>query len=143
MEPRGRTQDGNGDENRDEDDSNSGDGNGDENGDEDDSNSGDRNGDGNKDGIGEGVGEAKTRKKPHKNFRRNQALSFRTRRHFCRQGVVLAGTRQLRSQDSVPVHAHRAEGVTGSEGREGTNGGWDGIGVGGGIVDVNRDGDGD
>ena len=58
----------------------------------------------------------------HKNCRRDQALSFRMRHHLGRQGVALAGTRQLRSQGLVPVHAHRTEGVTGSEGREGPNG---------------------
>ena len=35
-----------------------------------------------------------------------------------RQGVALAGTRQLRLQGPVPVHAHPTEGVTGSEERE-------------------------
>ena len=51
-----------------------------------------------------------------------QALSFRTRHHLCRQGVALASTRQLRSQSPVSVQAHRTEGATGSEGREGANG---------------------
>ena len=45
-----------------------------------------------------------------------QALSFRTRHHLCRQGVTLASTRQLRSQGPVSVQAYRTEGVTGSEG---------------------------
>ena len=66
-----------------------------------------------------------------------QAHSFRTRHHLCRQGVALASTRQLRSQGSVSVQAHRTEGVTGSGGREGTNGIGGGIGVGGGNVDGN------
>ena len=61
-----------------------------------------------------------------------RALSFRTRNHLCRHRVALADTRQLRSQDPVPVHAHCAEEVTRSKGREGTNG--DGNG--------DRDGDG-
>ena len=65
-----------------------------------------------------------------------QALSFHTRHHLCRQGVALAGTRQLRPQGPVSVHAHRTKCVTGSEGREGMN--W----VGGGNGDVNGDGDG-
>ena len=69
--------------------------------------------------------------------RRDQALLFRTHHHPCRQGVVLAGTRQLRSQRPVPVHAHCTEGVTGSEGREGANGVRSGIGVGGGKGDGN------
>ena len=47
-----------------------------------------------------------------------QALSFRTRHHLCRQGVALASTRQLRSQGPVFVRAHRTEGVTESEGRK-------------------------
>ena len=45
-----------------------------------------------------------------------QALSFRTRHHLCRQGVALASTQQLRSQNPVSLHAHRTEGVTQSEG---------------------------
>ena len=36
-----------------------------------------------------------------------QALSFRRRRHLCRQGVAFASTRQLRSQGPVSVQAHR------------------------------------
>ena len=83
VEARGRTQDGNGGKNGDGNESSSGDGNGDEDG----------NGDGNEDGIGEGGGEAKKRKKPLKNRRRDQALSFRTRHYLRRQGVALAGTR--------------------------------------------------
>ena len=122
FEAHGRTQDGNevgsGDGNQ----SSSGDGNGDEDG----------NGDGNGDGIGDGGGEAKKRKKTHKNRRHDQALLFRTRRHLFRQGVALAGTRLLPSQGLVPVHTHRTEGVTGSEGRGGTNT------VGGGNGDGNR-----
>ena len=76
-----------------------------------------------------------------------QTLSSRTRHHFCRQGVALASTRQPHSQGPVSVQAHRAGGVTGSEGREGANGVGDGIGVGGGNGDGNGDvnghGDGD
>ena len=77
-----------------------------------------------------------------------QALSFHTRRHLCRQRVAIASTRQLRSQCPVSVQAHRTEGVTGSEGQKGTNGVGVGIGVGGGNGDGNgvgggnRDGDG-
>ena len=71
------------------------------------------------------------RKKPHKNCRRDQALLFRTRHHLCRQGLALAGTRQLCSQGLGPVHTHRTEGVTRSEEREGANGVGDEIGVGG------------
>ena len=56
-------------------------------------------------------------------FDLQQALSFRTRQHLCSQGAALAGTRHLRLQGPVSVHAHRSEGVTGSEGREGANGG--------------------
>ena len=132
METRGRRQDGNGDGSGDGNESSSRDGNGDEDG----------NGGGNEDGIGEGGGEATKRNKPHKNCRRDQALSFRTRHHLCRQEVALAGTRQLRSQGPVPVHAHRTEGVTGFEGREGANGVEGGVGVGGGNGDSNGDGDG-
>ena len=76
-----------------------------------------------------------------------QALSFRTRHHLCRQGVALTSTRQFRSQGPVSVQAHRTEGVTGSEGHEGANGvgggKGDDNGVGGGNGDVNGHGDGD
>ena len=61
--------------------------------------------------IGEGGREAKKRKKPHNSCRRDQALSFCTRHHLCRQGVALAGIRQLRSQGPVSAHAHRNEGI--------------------------------
>ena len=81
-----------------------------------------------------------------------QRISFRTRHDLCRQGVALVGTRQLHSQGPVSVHAHRTEGVTGSERRGGANGvgGWIGVGggngdekgVGGGNRDMNGDGDG-
>ena len=105
VEIRGQTQDGDGDGSGNGNESSSGDGNEDEDG----------NGDGNEDGIEERGGKAKKRKKPQKSCRRDQALSFRSRHHLCRQGVALAGTRQLRSQGPVPVHAHRTEGGTGSE----------------------------
>ena len=82
-----------------------------------------------------------------------QALSFRTHHHLCRQGVALASTRQFRSQGPVSVQAHRTEEVTRSEGHEGVNGvgsgigvaggSGDGNGVGGGNGDVNGHGDGD
>ena len=64
----------------------------------------------------------------------------------------LAGTRQLRSQGPVSVHAHCTEGVIMSEGREGANeveggiggggGNGDGSGVGVGNGYVSRDEDG-
>ena len=41
-----------------------------------------------------------------------QSLSFRTRHRLCKQGVVLAGTQQLRSQGPVSLHAHRTERAT-------------------------------
>ena len=76
-----------------------------------------------------------------------QALSFRTRHHLCRQGVALASTRRPHSQGPASVQAHRTGGGTGSEGQEGTNGVGGGIGVGGGNGDGNGDvnghGDGD
>ena len=68
----------------------------------------------------------------------------RTRHHFCRQGVALASTRQLRLQGPAFVHAHRTEGVTESEGRERrerANGVRGGIGLGVGNGDGNRGGD--
>ena len=75
-----------------------------------------------------------------------QALSFRTRHHLCRQRVALTSTRQLRSRGPVSVQAHRTEGVTGSEGRKGANGVGGGNGdsneVGGGNGDVNGHGGG-
>ena len=39
-----------------------------------------------------------------------QALSFRTRHHLCRQRVTLEGTQQLRLQGPEPVHAHCTRG---------------------------------
>ena len=60
----------------------------------------------------------------------HQALSFHTRHNLCRQGVALAGTRQLRSQGPMSVHVHCTDGVTGSEGREGAHGGGNGDGNG-------------
>ena len=68
-----------------------------------------------------------------------QALSFRTRHHLCRQGVALASTRQPHSQSPASVQAHRTGGVTGSEGQEGANGVGGEIGVGDGNVDGNGD----
>ena len=59
-----------------------------------------------------------------------QALSFRTRRHLCRQGVALASTRQLSLQGPMSVQAHRTEGVTGSEGNGGGAGLESGMGTG-------------
>ena len=44
--------------------------------------------------------------------------------------MALAGTRLLRSQGLVSVHAHRTEGVTGSEGREGAKEPGAGMGAG-------------
>ena len=76
----------------------------------------DGNRDGNENGIGEGRGDAKKRKKPHENCRHDQTLSFRTRHYLCRRGVALTSTQKLRLQGPVPVHAYRIEGVTGSEG---------------------------
>ena len=76
-----------------------------------------------------------------------QALSFRTRHHLCRQGMALASTRQPHSQGPASVQAHRTGGVTGSEGQRGANGVGGGIEVGGGNGDGNGDvnghGDGD
>ena len=66
-----------------------------------------------------------------------QALLIRTRYHLCKQGVALPGTRQLRSQGPVSVHAHRTEGVTESRGREGANRVGGGIGIRDGIEDGN------
>ena len=88
-----------------------------------------------------------TRLRRRFSFVLQQALSFRTRHHLCRQGVALASTRQPRSQGPAYVQAHRTGGVTGSEGQEGANGVGGGIGVeggnGDGNGDVNGEGDGD
>ena len=110
-------------------------------GDGNESSSGDGDEDGNEEGIGVGGGEVKKRKKPDNNCRRDQALSFRTHHHLCKQGVALAGTRYFRSLGPVLVYAHRTEGVTRSDGREGANGIGGGIGVEGGNGDGNGDGD--
>ena len=69
--------------------------------------------------IKKGEGEAKKHVKMHKSCRRDQALSFRARHHLCRQGVVLAGTQQPCSQNTVTVNAHRIE-RTGSGAETGT-----------------------
>ena len=95
--------------------------------------------------LAEGTEVARLRRRF--SFVLQQALSFRTRHHLCRQGVALASTRRPHSQGPVSVQAHRTEGVTGSEGQEGANGVGGGIGVGGGNGDsngnVNGHGDGD
>ena len=75
-----------------------------------------------------------TRLRRRFSFFLQQALSFRTRQHLCRQGVTLAGTRRPHSQGPASVQAHHTGGVTGSEGQEGANG------VGGGNGNGNRDG---
>ena len=72
-----------------------------------------------------------------------QALSFRTSRHLCRQGVVLASIREPHSQGLASVQAHRTGGVTGSEGQEWVNGVGGGNGVWGGNGDGNVNGHGD
>ena len=91
--------------------------------------------------LAEGTEVARLRRRF--SFVLQQALSFRTRHHLCRQGVALASTRRPHSQGPASVQAHRTGGVTGSEGQEGANGG--GIGVGGGNGDGNGyvDGQGD
>ena len=76
-----------------------------------------------------------------------QALSFRTRHHLCRQGVELESTQQPRSQGPASVQAHHTGEIIGSEGQEGANGVGGGIEVGSGnghgSGDVNVQGDGD
>ena len=99
--------------------------------------------------LAEGTEVARLRRRF--SFVLQQALSFRTRHHFCRQGVALASTRQFRSQGPVSVQAHRTGGVT--EAQEGAigvggeirvgGGNGDGSGVGDGNGDVNGHGDGD
>ena len=95
--------------------------------------------------LAEGTEVARLRRRF--SFVLQQALSFRTRRHLCRQGVTLASTRHPHSQGPVSVQVHRTGGVTGSEGQEGANRVGGGMGVGGrngdGNGDVNGHGDGD
>ena len=90
--------------------------------------------------LAEGTEVARLRRRF--SFVLQQALSFRTRHHLCRQGVALASTRRPHSQGPASVQAHRTGGVTGSEGQEGANGVGGGIGVGGGNGDGNGDVDG-
>ena len=85
--------------------------------------------------LAEGTEVARLRRRF--SFVLQQALSFRTRHHLCRQGVALASTRQPHSQGPASVQAHRTREVTGSEGQEGANGAGGGIGVGGGNGDGN------
>ena len=95
--------------------------------------------------LAEGTAVARLRRRF--SFVLQQALSFRTRHHLCRQGLALANTRRPHSQGPASVQAHRIGGVTGSEGQEGANGVGGGIGVGGengdGNGDVDGQGDGD
>ena len=95
--------------------------------------------------LAEGTNLARLRRRL--SFVLQQALSFRTRHHLCRQGVALGSTRQPHSQGPASVQAHRTGGVTGSEGQEGLNRVGGGIGVrggnGDGKGDVNGHGDGD
>ena len=90
--------------------------------------------------LAEGTEVARLRRRF--SFVLQQALSFRTRHHLCRQGVALASTRQLHSQGPASIQAHRTGGVTRSEGQEGANGVGGGIWVGGGNGDGNGDVDG-
>ena len=95
--------------------------------------------------LAEGTKVARLRRRF--SFVLQQALSFRTRHHLCRQGVALASTRQPHLQGPASVQAHRTEGVTRSEGQEGANGSGVGLESGGGNGDGNGDvnghGDGD
>ena len=70
--------------------------------------------------LAEGTEVARLRRRI--SFVLQQALSFRTRHHLCRQGVALASTRRPHSQGPASVQAHRTDGVTGSEGQEGASG---------------------
>ena len=95
--------------------------------------------------LAEGTEVARLRRRF--SFVLQQALSFRTRHHLCREGVALASTRQPHSQGPASVQAHRTGGATLSKKQEGANGVGGGIGVGGGNGDgngdVNSHGDGD
>ena len=87
--------------------------------------------------LAEGTEVARLRRRF--SFVLQQALSFRTRYHICRQGVALASTRQPHAQGPASVQAHRTGGVIGSVRQEGANGVGGGIGVGGGNGDGNGD----
>ena len=58
--------------------------------------------------LAEGTEVARLRRRF--SFVLQQALSFRTRRHLCRQGVALARTRRPHSQGPASVQAHRTGG---------------------------------
>ena len=90
--------------------------------------------------LAEGTEVARLRRRF--SFVLQQAHSFRTRHHLCRQGAALASTRHPHLQGPASVQAHRTGGVTGSEGQEGANGVGGGMGVGGGNGDGNGDVDG-
>ena len=90
--------------------------------------------------LAEGTEVARLRRRF--SFVLQQALSFRTRHHLCRQRVALASTRRPHSQGPASVQAHRTGGVTGSEGQERADGVGGGIGVEGGNGDGNGDVDG-
>ena len=90
--------------------------------------------------LAEGTEVARLRRRF--SFVLQQALSFRTRHHLCRQGVALASTRRPHSQGPASVQAHGTGRITGSEGQEGANGVGGGIEVGGGNGDGNGDVDG-
>ena len=94
--------------------------------------------------LAEGTEVARLRRRF--SFVLQQALSFRTRHHFCRQGVELASTRQFRSQGPVSVYRGGNRGTGRSNrrwGRDSSRGNGDGSGVGDGNGDVNGHGDGD
>ena len=90
--------------------------------------------------LAEGTKVARLRRRFY--FVLQQALSFRTRHHLCRQGVALASTRRPHSQGPASVQAHRTGGGNRIRGAGGANGVGGGIGVGGGNGDGNGDGDG-
>ena len=90
--------------------------------------------------LAEGTEVARLRRRF--SFVLQQALSFRTRHHLCRQGVALASTLRPHLQGLASVQAHGIGGITGSEGQEGANGVGGGIEVGGGNGDGNGDVDG-
>ena len=90
--------------------------------------------------LAEGTEVARLRRRF--SFVLQQALSFRTRHHLCRQGVALTSTRRPHSQGPASVQAHGTGGITGSEGQEGANGVGGGNGDGNGDVDGQGDRDG-
>ena len=88
--------------------------------------------------LAEGTEVARLRRRF--SFVLEQALSFRTRHHLCRQGVALASARQLRLQGPVSVHAHLTKGGPGPRDGKGQTGSGEGLKSGAGTETVTGSG---